>query len=37
MKLSKSEGAMSVQFLRREGRTVDEIYGLIGQMMPGFL
>jgi len=36
-KLSKSEGAMSVQFLRREGRTADEIYGMIGQMMPGFL
>jgi len=36
-KLSKSAGAMSVQFLRREGKTVDEIYGLIGQLMPGFL
>ncbi|MDO6434935.1 glutamate--tRNA ligase family protein [Flavitalea sp. BT771] len=37
MKLSKSAGATSVQFLRKEGRTADEIYGLIGQLMPGFL
>lgn len=30
-KLSKSEGATSVQFLRNEGKTAEDIYGMIGQ------
>ena len=31
-KLSKSAGASSIQFLRREGKTPAEIYGMMGQI-----
>ncbi len=32
-KLSKSEGAVSVQYLRKEGKTSAEVYTLIGKML----
>ncbi|MFD2888938.1 glutamate--tRNA ligase family protein [Chitinophaga cymbidii] len=32
-KLSKSAGATSIQFLRKEGKTREDIYGMIAQMM----
>ncbi len=32
-KLSKSEGATSIQFLRKEGKKVTDIYGILGKML----
>lgn len=32
-KLSKSAGATSIQFLRKEGKTQEDIYGMIARMM----
>ena len=32
-KLSKSEGATSIQFLRKEGKTRKAIYGILGKLM----
>lgn len=31
-KLSKSEGATSIQYLRKEGKTLTDLFGLLGQM-----
>jgi glutamyl/glutaminyl-tRNA synthetase len=36
-KLSKSAGATSIQFLRKEGRLAEDIYKMIGLSMPTFL
>jgi glutamyl/glutaminyl-tRNA synthetase len=32
-KLSKSDGATSIQYLRKEGKSLGEVFGLLGQMM----